>query len=120
MSAAFLVASRPATATGGAPLTLSVQERQFAIARSDVIAMRLVQAPNGRTTMHLLLSAEAAAELSTFTRAGLGQEMVASLPGEILSETRIDRPIDGGYLGLTFANPVRALRIARLIDEDTQ
>jgi len=119
-TATIMVASRPATATGGAALTLTVEDQQFAIARSDVIALRVGDAPNGRATMHLLLTAEAASDLSAFTRAGLGGEMIMALPGEMVSTARLDQPIDSGYIGLTFANPVRAMRIARLIGGDVE
>jgi len=119
-TATILVASRPATATGGSALTLTVENQQFAIAKSDVIALRVGDAPNGRATMHLLLTAEAASDLSAFTRAGLGKEMVMALPGEMVSTARLDQPIDSGYLGLTFSNSVRAMRIARLIGGEVE
>lgn len=117
-TATILVASRPATATGGAALTLTVENQRFSIARSDVMALRVGRASHGRATMHLLLTAEAAAELSAFTRAGLGREMTMALPGEVVSIARLDEPIDSGYLGLTLSNPVRAMRIARLIGRE--
>ncbi len=113
--ATILVASRPATATDGSVLSLADESGQFAIAPSDVIALRVAPIPQGRARMHILLSAEAASDLSSFTRERRGDTMVLYARGEVLGELRIDSSLDGGYLGVTFPNAVRATRVARLV-----
>lgn len=114
-TATILVASRPATATNGAVLTLATERQQLSVARSDVVALRVAPMPNGRATLHILLTAEAASALSQFTRAQRGADMRLEAPGEVIAVTKLARPIDGGYLGVHLANPVRARRIAKLI-----
>ncbi len=114
-TATILVASRPATATSGAVLTLTIEDRQFAVARSDVIALRVAPASNGAAKLHILLTAQVASELSHFTRRSEGKIMTLTAPGEALGGSVLEGPIDGGYLGLDMSNRVLATRIARLI-----
>lgn len=114
-TAMIMIASRPATATSGAVLTLAAEHRQFVVARSDIMAMRVAPADHGQAAIHLLLTSKAAAELSQFSRAELGAMLTISAPGEVIEARRIVKPIDRGYLGVTLSNPVRAKRIARII-----
>ncbi len=114
-TAMILIASRPATATGGAVLTLSVEQRQFVVTRPDIVALKVSPANQGQAKLHLLLTAKAAADLSRFSRSELGEMMTMSAPGEIIETREVTAPFDRGYLGFTLSNPVRAMRIARLI-----
>lgn len=114
-TAAILIVSRPATATGGAVLTFATPNHQFIATRSDVAALKTESLPDGRAELHILFTAEAAAELSRFSRAAEGARATLAAPGEMIASATIEEPIDGGYLGVTLNNPVRAMRLARLI-----
>lgn len=118
--ATILVASRPATATNGAALTLATADAQFVITHSDVIALRTAPAEGGRATLHILLTAKAASELANFTSAELGKTATLVAPGEMIATTTLDEPIYGGYMGVTLNNHVRAARLVRMISGQAQ
>lgn len=87
----------------------------FAIAPGDATAVKVVLARQAKPALEIVLTADKAGEMASFTQANLHNEVALEIAGETVSTPLVNAPISGSELTIELDDADAALRLAKTL-----
>ena len=85
----------------------------FSIAPGDATAVKVVLAQQAKPALEIVLTADKALEMASFTQANLHNKVALDVAGETVSTPLVNAPIPGGELTIELDDADTALRLAK-------